>query len=82
MKKDRPLPAPPLLSKREFAAAFRLTERTLTSMIKDGLPIASGEGTTKSPYQIDLYPAVLWMLNREAVKQKGKRVFTGFIYER
>jgi hypothetical protein len=50
-------------------------------MIRDGLPIASGTGNINDPYRFDLYDSVLWMLNREAVKSNGKRVFTGFNYE-
>ncbi|TLS65100.1 hypothetical protein [Photobacterium damselae] len=71
----------PLLTRSEFARAFRLTNRTVSNMIRDGLPIASGTGNINDPYRFDLYDSVLWMLNREAVKSNGKRIFTGFSYE-
>lgn len=73
---------PPLLTRAEFASAFRLTNRTITNMVRDGMPIAGGIGTKNDPHCFDLYDSVLWMLNREAVKRTGKRVFTGFNYER
>tara|TARA_Y100000588_G_scaffold355177_1_gene410140 strand:+ start:119 stop:388 length:270 start_codon:yes stop_codon:yes gene_type:complete len=73
--------SPPLLTKDEFGAAFRLTNRTVTEMIAEGLPIAGGLGRKGSPLLIDIGPAVLWMLQREAKKIHGRRVFPGFSYD-
>ncbi|EOV9228680.1 terminase small subunit [Vibrio parahaemolyticus] len=72
---------PPLLTKDQFAAAFRLTNRTVTEMIAEGLPVAAGKGRKGDPLLIDIGPAVLWMLERESEKGSGKRVFKGFKYD-
>jgi phage terminase Nu1 subunit (DNA packaging protein) len=59
-----------IISKKELAELIGKSERWVTNLIDDGLPVAGGGGKG-TPLQIDSQAAIEWLMAREVRREMG-----------